>query len=398
MAAMRRLLLLCPCLLLGAPRAQAAAAARTIAVSYFDNNTGQADLQPLAKGLADMLITDLGGLPAVRIVERQKLNAALAELDLSRSKFIDPKTAVKLGKGLAAEYIMTGGYALVGGTLRIDVRVFKVDTGQVVASEKVEGKKEQFFALEKELVDVLVGALELKLGRGDKVKLHANPTQSFEAWSSYSAGLDAADRGDTARAQKLYEQALAADPGYAAARTALERLQAMFAHDDKATEALADAELTALDPKAKDFSKKVEDLLLRLDWTNGEQSKRKTTLLLWLGQRGLLACTKTAGPAPGSPHILNDGVPAGGVISHCRQAHEVLLIANEFLDDPTEWDHLARVCENLMRRLPDDRALSSYCRNTIVPGIADAKAKPEDQNVHQAPRMKAMLAAYAAQN
>src|SRR4026209_768208 len=86
----------------------------TVAVSYFDNNTGQAALAPLAKGLADMLITDLAAVPGIQIVEREKLNQALAELQLSRSKFIDPATAQKLGRGLAARYPPTGGRASAG--------------------------------------------------------------------------------------------------------------------------------------------------------------------------------------------------------------------------------------------------------------------------------------------
>src|SRR5689334_10732556 len=118
----------------------------TVAVSYFDNNTGKAEYDPLAKGLADMLITDLGQLGALRIVEREKLNQILAELKLSRSKFIDPKTAQRVGKGLAAQFILSGGYTLAGDTIRIDARVFNVETGAVVTSERVEGKKDEFFA------------------------------------------------------------------------------------------------------------------------------------------------------------------------------------------------------------------------------------------------------------
>src|SRR5512140_614075 len=95
-------------------------AARTIAIAYFDNNTGSADLEPLRKGLADMLITDLGNIGSLQIVERDKLNQVLGELKLSQSKFIDPKTAQKLGKGLAAEFIMTGGYVVSGDNLRVD--------------------------------------------------------------------------------------------------------------------------------------------------------------------------------------------------------------------------------------------------------------------------------------
>src|ERR1041384_557454 len=120
----------------------AVAHARTIAIAYFDNNTGSAELEPLRKGLADMLITDLGNVGSLQIVEREKLNQVMGELKLSQSKFIDPKTAQKLGKGLAAEYIMTGSYVIGGETLRIDARVVEVKSGRGAGGGKGGGKKE----------------------------------------------------------------------------------------------------------------------------------------------------------------------------------------------------------------------------------------------------------------
>src|ERR1041384_2811835 len=122
--------------------APAVASARTIAIAYFDNNTGSAELDPLRKGLADMLITDLGNVGSLQIVERDKLNQVMDELKLSQSKFIDPRTAQKLGKGLAAEFIMTGSYVIGGDILRIDARVVEVKTGRGAGGGKGGGKKE----------------------------------------------------------------------------------------------------------------------------------------------------------------------------------------------------------------------------------------------------------------
>ena len=394
-APMRKILL---CFLLLLSTRANAGPAPTIAIAYFDNNTGKADLDSLGRGLADMLITDLSAVPVVRVVEREKLNQVLAELKLSRTKFIDPKSALRIGKGLAAQYVMTGGYALAGEILRIDARVIRVTDGQVVAADKVEGSKEQFFALEKDLVDLLVVALDLKLGRADKAKLRGNATQSYEAFARYSAGLAAKDLGDGARARALFAEALAADPRYAAAKGAMERLDAIFAHAQQETLADADRALekgSGLDPKAPDFAQRIEALLLGLSWQDKDQSERKTKLLMALGEKGLLACTKTAGPALGSPNVLTNNVPTGGVISHCRQASEVLLIAQEMTDDPTQWNTVARVCESLIKRLPEDKALLSYCQNTIVPHIRRMKANPDEQQVHQAPNMRAMLKSYA---
>jgi TolB-like protein len=367
-----------------------------VAISYFDNHSTDPALAPLAKGLADMLITDLLPLGSIQVVERARLNQVLSELSLSKSKFIDPRTAVKLGKGLAAKYILTGGYTVAGDGMRIDARLLEVETGKVLASEKVEGKKDDFFALEKELVDVLCTALDLELTRADKTRLRGNPTQSYGAWTAYAEGLDASDRGDAAAARARFEKALALDPAYAAARTALERLAVMFQQSDKETLAYVENELRGLDPKSPGFARKIDELLLRLDWGKDEQSRRKTALLTWLAQRKLLACTRTAGPAPGSPHVIIDGVPQGGVISHCRQVHEVLRIAYELLDDPTQWTVIPRLCERFIPRLPDDKALVSYCENTVVPSIVEAQKEGADAGtVHDSPRMKAMLAAYA---
>lgn len=135
----RRLLLIVALVTLGLSPARAAG--RTIAIAYFDNNTNSAELEPLRKGLADMLITDLGNVASLQIVERDKLNQVLGELKLSQSRFIDPKTAQKLGKGLAAQLIMTGGYAIAGDTMRIDVRIVEVATGKVMRATRSTARR-----------------------------------------------------------------------------------------------------------------------------------------------------------------------------------------------------------------------------------------------------------------
>jgi TolB-like protein len=337
------------------------AAPATVAVSYFDNNTGKAELDPLAKGLADMLITDLAQVHALRVVEREKLNQVLGELKLSRSRYIDPKTAQRVGKGLAAEFILSGGYTLVGDTIRIDARVFKVETGAVLTSDSVEGKKDEFFALEKDIADLLIAALDVKLPSSERTKLRTNATQSFEAWSSYASGLDAQDKGDVAAARAAYARALGADPNYRAAKDATERLAVVFAHSAADTQSRFDASFRDLDPKARNFPTRVNALLQTLDTTKTEQLARKVALLTWLGRRDLLACLVTAGPASGNPNSIVGGVPQGGVVSYCPQAQETLVVAFRLLDDPTQWEVIPKVCEHFIARLPGDKSVLSYC-------------------------------------
>ena len=117
---------------------------QTVAISYFDNTSGLEEYNPLSKGLADMLITDLSNVKSIQIVEREKLESLLKEIRLGEGKFIDESTAQKLGKGLGAGYMLTGSYLIFGETMRIDARLVNVATGEVSMGEEITGKKNTF--------------------------------------------------------------------------------------------------------------------------------------------------------------------------------------------------------------------------------------------------------------
>jgi TolB-like protein len=337
------------------------AAARTIAIAYFDNNSGHADLDPLRKGLADMLITDLGNVGSLQIVERDKLNQVLDELKLSKSKFIDPKTAQKLGKGLAAEYIMTGGYVVAGDTLRVDVRVIQVASGKVAASEKVDGKTADFFSIEKDLVDILVKTLDVKLSSSERGKLRSNATESFDAWQKYSAGLDAKDRGDEAEARRLFQAALDADPNYRAAKSATERLQVIFQRTDAAKAAEIDKTWKSLDPKAPDFGQKVDTLLSQLVREEPAQLQQKVALLSFLAEREL------------TPSIQ------GGF---SRIPLEVMAMLWIFVGSPEAGTLLPPVCEYLISRFPKDQGVQGQCKQLLKIIDINAKQPPAQLKQH----------------
>jgi TolB-like protein len=134
-----------------------------LTVLYFDNNTGDKTYDPLSKGLADMMITDLASAPGVVVVEREKLEALLGELRLQRSKYFDPRTAQKIGKGIGAAYAVTGAFVSMEPNIRIDVRVIKIDSAAVVKATTVNGKKDDFFTLWQALSQKLVEGLAAEL-------------------------------------------------------------------------------------------------------------------------------------------------------------------------------------------------------------------------------------------
>jgi len=105
----------------------------------------------------DMFVTELVKRGNYRVIEREQLKAIMAEKGLALSGDLDPKTAMKVGKLLGVEYIITGaltelgaqktGVNVPGGLLRglpsvnvgsskmdcaIDARAFSTTTGEIV--------------------------------------------------------------------------------------------------------------------------------------------------------------------------------------------------------------------------------------------------------------------------
>lgn len=253
---------------LGFP-AIARAGSATVAVLYFENgNPSDARLEPLKVGLAQMMITDLTGQKGLKVVERARLQAILDELEMGHSGVADPNTANTLGKLLSAQYLVTGSYMEMMGTFRVDARLIKVETSEIINSVGRTGKAEDFMRMESELVAELWSTLRARIGADtpagptgalepslnpanpnahaplehaalDPTRGHANPMegrppdpmgtaalvatnpQAVDAALDFSQGLIALDKKELPRARESFEAALAKAPDFEDAQAAL---------------------------------------------------------------------------------------------------------------------------------------------------------------------------------
>src|SRR5690349_22185592 len=155
------------------PRAPHHGAAKTVADLYFDNNTGSTDYDNLGRGMASMMITDLSAVKDIQLVEREHMQDVLKEQDAQRTKYYDQSTAVQTGKLLGAEYIVTGAFISVQPSMRIDTRVIRVQSGEIVKTAKVVGHQDSLFALQQHLADSLVDGLSLALSPEQREQLRA---------------------------------------------------------------------------------------------------------------------------------------------------------------------------------------------------------------------------------
>ncbi len=221
-----------------------------IAVLYFDNQ-GNPDLEPLRVGLTQMVVTDLAADPKLTIVERTRIQEILDELKLGHSGRVDPATSAKIGRLVGAEYLVLGTYFELGGTLRIDARVVRVETGEVVVGAGRSGAVDELFSIEKSIAGILAAGLDATIAgtimevptpspaptrkageptRGGRtVQPHAGGTiarkaDPVAATMALSRGLVALDAKDQTVARAEFEAALAADPDLDTAKIELSKM------------------------------------------------------------------------------------------------------------------------------------------------------------------------------
>lgn len=205
----------------------------TVAILYFDYDKDD-DMATLRKGLANMLITDLVDTPGVTIVERGRLQEVMDELDLNRSKKIDRRSALKVGKLLRADYIVFGSYFVLRGKLHVQARVTDVERGKnVIGRMNHAGSLDDFFEIEQKIAD------ELRSKMGDKLEARAakrarksgskgskktakKPKRTLKrpkklhakTASRYGKALDDIDRGDKKAAKAELEAIVKEQPDF----------------------------------------------------------------------------------------------------------------------------------------------------------------------------------------
>jgi len=79
--------------------------------------------------LSDLVLTELSGAQGLNLVERQSLEKVLGELNLSLSRFVRAKDAVRVGKLLKADWILLGTGAKINGSNSIVIRLVDARTG-----------------------------------------------------------------------------------------------------------------------------------------------------------------------------------------------------------------------------------------------------------------------------
>lgn len=185
---------------------------KTLAILPFENNsvTDPDKYEPLSKGLSAMLITDLNQAgTTLKLIERNKIQSLLKEIARSQAGIVDDSTAIRAGKILGAQNIAFGSFVVFGDIVRIDTRIIKVETGELVRAESVSGNSSNFMNLERELAKKIAASLKVAF-----MPKTATSGSDINAALYFSQGLDAMDRGDKEDANRLFLKSIELDSAY----------------------------------------------------------------------------------------------------------------------------------------------------------------------------------------
>jgi len=209
----------------------------SVAVMYFENNTGDTRLDWLRTGLTDMVVTDLSQSPDVEVLGTDRLAQILLEMKRQDDRVVTFDTVREVAKRAGVASVLLGSYVKSGDTIRINIKLQDASTGRIVSAERVEAAGEaNLFPTVDDLTRRIKARFALR-DTGDLAKrllpapggssgsagfavdrdLKDVTSASVEAYRYYAEGIDLHNRGHDFDAIPLLEKAVAIDPQFAMA-------------------------------------------------------------------------------------------------------------------------------------------------------------------------------------
>jgi TolB-like protein/Flp pilus assembly protein TadD len=180
----------------------------SIAVLPFDNMSGDPDQEFLADGLAEDIITALSKVSEIFVIAR---NSTFAY----KGKSIDVR---RVASELGVRTVLEGSVRRAGNRVRITAQLIDAESGRHLWADRFDRQIADIFELQDEITQKIVTELEVKLTRGEQVRLKRRQTNNLEAWDLYVQALTCIThftREDNVMARELAQRAVNLDSEFA---------------------------------------------------------------------------------------------------------------------------------------------------------------------------------------
>lgn len=209
----------------------AAPAPHTVAVLPFRYQGSDETLRPLERGLTHLVLTDLAKVARLTLLERERVQAILTELDLAGNGQVSPEGAARSGRILGAARVVQGSVRETAGDgdIQLEAQVISTGDGSIGATGRATDRLQRLFDLEKQLVFDLLDQMGVEPTPAERRAIGERPTADLQAFLSFSRGLEAEDRGDFPAAQRFFQAAATRDGGFGDARQRTAEVQRLTA-------------------------------------------------------------------------------------------------------------------------------------------------------------------------
>jgi non-specific serine/threonine protein kinase len=197
------------------------ASKKSIAVLYFENQSGVKEDEYLRDGITEDVITELSKIKGLNTFSRPTVLAF-------RDK---PVTPTQIGQQLGAAYVLTGTVRRAGARLRISAQLIDTHTDFQMWSERFDREMQDVFEVQDEMARKIAEALRVALSPQELEALADKPTENPQAYDLYLRGRRYArrlTRQDVEFALQMFENAVALDPSFALAYAACANACAMY--------------------------------------------------------------------------------------------------------------------------------------------------------------------------
>jgi serine/threonine protein kinase/Tfp pilus assembly protein PilF len=194
---------------------------RSVTILYFENHSGDQNLDHWRKAITDLMIADISQSKFMKVSSSDKLVNILRDLDQLNVTSFSADVLVKIAERARTKHVVYGSFTKAGDVIRVNMTIKNPVNEELIGTEIVEGKGEESIFY---LVDDLTSRIKTRFNftadeiAGDIDKDVANiTTSSAEAYKLYSMGRDLFNRHQYRESIKLMERAVNIDPEFALA-------------------------------------------------------------------------------------------------------------------------------------------------------------------------------------
>jgi adenylate cyclase len=181
-----------------------------IAVLPFDNMSGDPAQDYFSDGMTEDIVTALAKHRSMLVVARS-----------STCAFRGHGTDVReVGVKLAADYVVEGSVANLGGRLRVNVRLVETQDGRHVWAERYDRTVERLFDVQDEITAAIAARIEPEVATAERRRVETRQPPQLGAWDLFHLGhkhFYLFANADNEEAQRLFRRAIDVDPTFAAA-------------------------------------------------------------------------------------------------------------------------------------------------------------------------------------